>query len=107
MSGTITLKESVIDDLRWFGKKDCRLLLREAEEHLAADPLAATRNMKTLRPNPIAQRELRLRGTYRVLFNLDEAAREVTIDVVGEKQGDSLLVRGEEFTAHHESDPSE
>ena len=31
MSWTVTLKESVLDDLRWFGKKDGRLLLREAE----------------------------------------------------------------------------
>src|SRR5262249_44779103 len=46
----------------WFGKKDGRLLLREAEEYLAADPLGVTRNLKTLRPNPVAQRELRLRG---------------------------------------------
>jgi hypothetical protein len=63
--------------------------------------------MKTLRPNPIAQREFRIRGSYRVLFNVDEDAQEVTIVLVGEKQGDSLLVRGEEFTAHHESDPAE
>jgi mRNA-degrading endonuclease RelE of RelBE toxin-antitoxin system len=107
MSWRITLKESVIDDLRWFGKKDGRLLLREAEQHLSADPLAESRNMKTLRPNPIAQRELRMRGSYRVLFNVDEDAREVTIILVGEKQGECLLVRGEEFTAHHESHPAE
>ncbi len=107
MSWTITIKESVLDDLRWFGKKEGRLLLRQAEQQLAADPLAATRNMKTLRPNPTAQRELRLRGCYRFLFNVDAEAREVTIVLVGEKQGESLLVRGEEFTAHHESDPPE
>jgi hypothetical protein len=107
MSWTIILKESVLDDLRWFGKKDGRLLLREAEQHLAADPLASTRNMKSLRPNPVAQRELRLRGCYRFLFNVDEEAREVTIVLVGEKQGDSLLVRGEEYTGHHESDSPE
>jgi hypothetical protein len=107
MSWTVNLNESVLDDLRWFGKKAGRLLLREAEQHLAADPLAVTRNMKTLRPNPTAQRELRLRGCYRFLFNVDEEAREVTIVLVGEKRGDTLLVRGEEFTAHHESDTAE
>lgn len=63
--------------------------------------------MKTLRPIPTAQRKLRLRGCYRFLFNVDEESREVTIVLVGEKQGESLLVRGEEFTAHHESDPPE
>ena len=63
--------------------------------------------MKTLRPNRVAQRELRLFGRYRVLFNLNEEDCEVTIVLVGEKRGDSLIVRGEEFTDHHESDSVE
>src|SRR5262249_6566991 len=107
MKWTVTLKASVIDDLRWSGKKDARSLLQEATLRLEADPLAENRNLKTLRPNPVARRALRLFGNYRVLFNLDEDARGVTIVLVGEKRGDSLIVRGEEFTAHHESDPSQ
>ena len=107
MSWTVTLQESVLDDLRWFGKKEGRLLLREAEEYLGIDPLAETRNTKTLRPNPVAHRDLRLRGCNRFLFNVDEAEREVTIVLVGEKQGDALLVQGEGFTEHHESHPSQ
>jgi mRNA-degrading endonuclease RelE of RelBE toxin-antitoxin system len=107
MAWTVRLKESVIDDLRWFGRRDSRVLLKEAEERLAADPLAETRNMKTLRPNAVAQRELRLFSKYRVLFNVDEAAQEVTIVLVGEKRGSSLTVQGEEFTDHHESHSTE
>jgi mRNA-degrading endonuclease RelE of RelBE toxin-antitoxin system len=106
MSWTVELKESVIDDLRWFGKKDGRMLLKEAEQHLAADRLVESRNMKTLRPNPVARRELRLFGKYRVLFNLDEDNDKVTIILVGEKRGNWLFVQGEEFTGH-ESDPAE
>ncbi|HUG67834.1 MAG TPA: hypothetical protein VMM76_08780 [Pirellulaceae bacterium] len=106
MSWTVELKESVIDDLRWFGRKDGRRLLNEAEQHLVADPLLESRNMKTLRPNPVAERELRLFGRYRVLFNVNEANEEVTIILVGEKRGNSLFVQGEEFTGH-ESDPAE
>jgi mRNA-degrading endonuclease RelE of RelBE toxin-antitoxin system len=107
MAWTVVLKESVIDDLRWFGRKDGRLLLAAAEERLAADPTAETRHMKTLRPNPVAQRELRLFGKYRVLFNADAAARAVTVVLVGEKRGDALIVRGEEFRGHHEDHPAE
>ena len=103
---TVVLKESVIGDLRWFGKKIGRLLLDEAERELAGDPVAATRNMKTLRPNAVAHRELRLRGDYRVLFNVDAEQRHVTIVLVGEKRGETLVVRGEEFIAHHETDPA-
>ena len=55
----------------------------------------------------MAQRELRLFGKFRLLFNVDENAKEVTIVLAGEKQGDSLLVQGQEFTDHHESDPVE
>ena len=107
MAWTVLPKESVIDDLRWFGKKDGRLLLKEAEQRLRTDPLAETRNMKTLREHPVAQRELRLLGKYRVLFDVDEDDEEITIILVGEKRGDALLVQGEEFTEHHESDPTE
>ena len=107
MPWTVALKESVIDDLRWFGRKDGRLLLNEAEGRLATEPTAETANMKTLRPNPVAQRELRLFGKYRVLFNVDEEAEEVTIVLVGEKRGNALLVQGEEFIAHHEGDSTE
>lgn len=106
MSWSIKLKESVIDDLRWFGKKDGRLLLKEAEQHLSSAPLLESRNMKTLRTNPVAERELRLFGKYRVLFNADGETEEVTIILVGEKRGNSRFVQGEEF-AGHESDPTE
>ena len=78
------LKESVIEDLRWLGRKDGRLLLRTAAKRLAADPTAETRNMKTMRPNPVAQRELRLFGKFRVLFNVDVTAEAVAIVLVGE-----------------------
>ena len=107
MPWTVRLKESVIDDLRWFGRKDGRLLLQTIEEQLAIDPLRESKNMKTLRPNPVAQRELRLFGKYRALFNVDPEAEEVTVILVGEKRGNALLVQGEEFTSHHESDSAE
>ena len=42
-----------------------------------------------------------------MLFNVDEEAEEVTIMLVGDKRGNALFVRGQEFTAHHESDPPE
>ncbi len=106
MAWTVNLKESVIEDLRWFGRKDGRLLLTEAEKRLSADPLMEARNMKTLQPNPVAHRELRLFAKYRVLFNVDPAEEVVTIVLVGEKRGDSLIVQGKEYTAH-ESGPTE
>lgn len=105
-AGSVTLKQSVIDDLRALGRKEGRAVLRAAIERLAVDPLAQTRNLKTPRPNRVAQRELRLSGRYRVLFTVEPIGHAVTIVLAGEKRGDSLIVQGERFTAH-EGDPAE
>jgi len=106
MTWDVSLKDSVRDDLRSFGKKDGRLILLVALQLLTEDPLAETKNMKTLRPSSFAQRELRLLGKYRVLFDGDRDNSTVTILAVGEKRGNILLVQGEEFRAH-ESDITE
>lgn len=106
MRWTVALKKSVIADLRWFGRADGRLLLDAALDHLEADPLEVSRNMKTLRPNRVAQRELRLFGKYRILFNVEIQSRSVTIVLVGEKRGRSLIVQGKEYV-DHEGDPAE
>jgi len=97
---TVRLKESVVDDLRSLGRKEGRAVLEAALERLGVDPLAETRNLKTLRPNPVAHRELRMLGKYRVLFLVDRAGYTVTIVLIGEKRGEFLLVQGERFTAH-------
>jgi mRNA-degrading endonuclease RelE of RelBE toxin-antitoxin system len=107
MAWTVEIKEAAVEHLEWFGKRTGRKLLQTCLERLEQDPLAETKNLKTLRPNQIAQRELRLYGKYRVLFSVDERERLATVILVGEKRGDRLFVLGEEFSAHHESDPLE
>ncbi len=107
MAWTVEIKEVAIDHLRWFGKNTGRKLLGAALEQLQRDPLAESRNQKKLRPNRIAQRELRLFGKYRVLFSVDEPNRLVTIVLVGENRGNRLLVAGEEFSEHHEGNSAE
>jgi hypothetical protein len=71
-----------------------------AAERLAADPLAETKNLKILRPNPFAERGLRLFGKYRVLFGVHPDARKVVIVAVREKRGASPFVRGRRFSEH-------
>jgi mRNA-degrading endonuclease RelE of RelBE toxin-antitoxin system len=105
MAWTVEVKEAAVEHLRWFGKKTGRKLLKKALDCLQADPLAETRNLKTLRPNPVAARELRLFGKYRILYSIDEEDQLVTIVLVGEKRANRLVVMGEEFSEHHESDP--
>ena len=107
MDWKVEVKKAALEHLRWFGKKTGRKLLQSALEYLERDPLAETKNLKTLRPNPLAQRELRLFGKYRVLFSVDEEDDLVTVLLVGEKRGNRLLVMGEEFSEHHENHPPE
>ena len=102
---TVSVKASVIDDLRALGQAEGRAVLEAATARLAENPEAESRHMKTLRPNPVAQRQLWLRGRYRVLFNSDPATRTVTIVLVGEKRGDALFVQRRRFTTHHEGHP--
>jgi mRNA-degrading endonuclease RelE of RelBE toxin-antitoxin system len=106
MKWNVEIKEEAIDHLIWFGKATGRELLQQARKRLEENPLAENKNMKSLRPNAVAQKELRLFGKYRVLFSVDIEAKLVTIILVGEKRGNKLVVSGEEFTAH-ESDSAE
>jgi mRNA-degrading endonuclease RelE of RelBE toxin-antitoxin system len=103
---SVELRESVIDDLRALGVRQRRAVLKAATARLTEDPLAQTRHLKTLRANPVAERELRLFGHYRVLVTVNRSEATVTISLVGEKRGNSLFVQGKRFTAH-ESGPTQ
>jgi mRNA-degrading endonuclease RelE of RelBE toxin-antitoxin system len=107
MDWRVLVRTSVVEDARWFGRKQGRWLLGAIKKQLSHEPLTATLNNKLLRPNLFAERELRLGGRYRVLFNVDSETHTVAVLVIGEKRGEKLFVRGKEFTAHHESDPAE
>ena len=89
-------------DLRWFTAYARRIILDGLEVHLRYQPSQETRRLQPLRPNPVAEWELRL-GDYRVLYDVDEVERRVTVQVVGEKKGNRLIVQGEEYS-EHESD---
>ena len=107
MTWIVEVKEAAVEHLRWLGKKTGRLLLQKALDILSENPLAESKHLKTLRPNPMAQKELRVWGKYRVLFSVNEEENRVTIILVGEKRGNKLLVMGEEFSAHHEGNSAE
>jgi len=99
----VEISSEALEHVKWFERKTAHFLVDEIERILSGDPVTETKNNKILRTNPFAQRQLSLRGRYRVLFNLDHLARVVNVVAVGEKKGAALFVRGEEFRAHHES----
>lgn len=98
----INLTEGAQADLRWFVTYAQRIIVDGIEIHLRYQPTAGSRKIIAMQPNPVAGWELRL-GDYRILYDVDEAARIVTVEVIGEKRGNRLIVQGEEFT-EHESD---
>jgi mRNA-degrading endonuclease RelE of RelBE toxin-antitoxin system len=55
-----------------------------------------TRHRKRLRPNRLAEWELRI-GDFRVFYDVDCEAQRVKIAAIGYKEGSTLIIRGEEI----------
>jgi mRNA-degrading endonuclease RelE of RelBE toxin-antitoxin system len=95
----ISLTDGAQTDLSWFTAYAQRIILDGIEVHLRYQPTLGSRRILAMRPNPVAGWDLRL-GDYRILYDVDDAARIVNIHAIGEKKGNRLLIRGEEFTEH-------
>lgn len=104
MEYVVTITEEAEKHLDYLSARDQKTVTAAIGKRLVNQPDKTTRAIKKLRPNPFAQFELRI-GNFRVLYNVDEAEGEVTILLVGKKQGNKLVVEGEEFHGH-ESDPA-
>ncbi len=65
------------------------------EERLLHQPTTEARNRKRLRPNQVAEWELRI-GEYRVFYDVDLERNPVEVKMVGCKDHNRLLVRGKE-----------
>lgn len=92
----IRFTPEAVDDLRMYSKRDRRRITDEIEFCLRHEAGRETRNNKTLRPNRLAERELRV-GRFRVFYDIDAGGALVKIEAVGHKRGNHLYVRGEEF----------
>ena len=70
--------------------------MEQIDACLKHEPERETRNNKVLRPNRLAERELRI-DRFRVFYDIDERRAVVKIEAIGHKSGNCLHVRGEEF----------
>ncbi len=68
----------------------------QIDESLKHEPERETRNNKLLRPNRLAERELRI-DRFRVFYDIEEGSAVVKIEAIGHKLGNRLYIRGEEF----------
>lgn len=84
------------DDLSLMRKVDQTQIMRTIEQQLKAEPTVETRNRKRLRPNPIAEWELRV-DDHRVFYDIGVESQLVVIKAVGSKVHNQLLIRGREF----------
>jgi mRNA interferase RelE/StbE len=92
MEFSIRLTDSAIDDLNFFHKKERRLIVDGIERFLTNDANVETRRRKPLRPNRLAQWELRI-DEYRVFYDF-EGDDLVKVVAVGHKQHNDLFIRG-------------
>lgn len=76
-------------------RRERQTVLDRCEALLQRHPACPTRNLKVLRPNPLARYELRL-GNLRAFFEIEEEAATVLVLAVGRKEGNKLWIGGEE-----------
>lgn len=87
---------SALDDLRFLRNVDQTRIMEAIEQQLKTEPTVPTRNRKQLRPNPIAEWEMRV-DEYRVFYDIDLVNQRVVIKAVGSKVHNQLFIRGREF----------
>ncbi len=92
----IAFTPSALDDIEWFRKREQQIIFDRIEEQLTDEPNVETRNRKKLRPNQVAQWELRIES-YRVFYDVDLDANTVEVKTVGRKKGNKVLVRGKQY----------
>jgi len=99
----IAITEDADRQFRALSARDQRILEAAIVSRLEHQPTTPTKAIKQLRPNPLAEFELRA-GDLRVLYNVEDD--EVVVLIVGRKVGNKLIVEGEEFHGHQD-DPVE
>jgi mRNA-degrading endonuclease RelE of RelBE toxin-antitoxin system len=100
MSFQITITEEAEKQFQWLSVREQRILDAAIQTKLTAEPRTPTKAIKQLRPNPLAEFELRA-GNLRALYNVEGDA--VLILIVGRKIGNKLIVEGEEFHGHQDN----
>jgi len=95
----IALTEESDRQLRALSARDRRILEAAILARLQHQPETPTKAIKRLRPNPLADFELRV-GDLRALYTVE--GEEVVILIVGRKDGNKLIVEGEEFHGHQD-----
>jgi mRNA-degrading endonuclease RelE of RelBE toxin-antitoxin system len=99
----LTFAPETLDHLDFIERKYHRLIQKTIDEQLSYTPEKKTRNRKPLdQPAPFgATWELRLgpNNRFRVLYEIETEEQTVWVLAIGIKEGNKLLIGGEEFEA--------
>jgi mRNA-degrading endonuclease RelE of RelBE toxin-antitoxin system len=98
----ITITSDAERQFQALSARDQRILEAAIASRLLHQPTTPSNAIKRLRPNPLAEMELRA-GDLRLLYNVE--GDEVAILLVGRKVGSKLIVEGEEFYGHQDNPP--
>jgi mRNA-degrading endonuclease RelE of RelBE toxin-antitoxin system len=85
-----------IEDLSSLRRFDLKRIAEEVEIQLSHEPTRETRNRKQLRPNQLAEWELRV-DSFRIFYDVDTEKSVVKVIAVGYKEGNVLFIHGERF----------
>ena len=88
----IEFTSDAVDDLKAFRKAEQQMIFDQIDNQLVYEPMVDTRNRKKLRPNDVAEYELRI-GRFRVFYDVDEKVKMGKIEAVGHKRGSRFLWR--------------
>src|SRR5262245_45273639 len=93
---SIEITQEAISDLKLLRKFQQQRVIEAIERQLTTQANKESRNRKRLRPNQLAEWELRV-GDCRVFYDVIEELDIVKIVAVGFKVGNKLFVHGEEY----------
>jgi len=92
----VEVTSEAIEDVAAFRSYDARRILDELEEQLTHEPTRETRNRKRLRPNALAEWELRVEA-FRIFYDVLMEEQVVRVVAVGHKEGNTLYIHGEKY----------
>jgi mRNA-degrading endonuclease RelE of RelBE toxin-antitoxin system len=104
MPFNLTITEEAAKQFGFLSARERRNLQSAIQSRLKDRPTRLSRAVKKLRPNSLAEFELRA-GDLRALYNVEVEKNEVVLLIVGRKVGNTLVVGNEEFHGHQENPP--
>jgi len=96
MSFQVRFEDEAIEHLGELAAREQSIILDKIEKQLPDQPNVPTRHRKELRPNPLAKWQLSV-DDFRVIYDVDEARKEVLILAIGKKIGNRLFIGGKEY----------